>query len=305
VNGGATGNTFNVQSLPYGSDVTLNGGAGDDTFNLGDASGTLNGIGTSLTIHGEEGENVLNLNDQGTTTGEVYGVTATTITRTDFARTTIDFTVNYDGLSGLNLLSASGADNYVEFDVSGTAAGTTTQLTGEAGYVWYLVEDFNGTLDGIQGALNLESLGTYNYYGIADTDNLVSHTYRITSPSFGSESFKRLDSDGQDDMAPITLVGNGTIEFNGSYYAPNEIDVLGSDMGFVTELFAQSGDLVTLGAVSHVDPSGTMKLQGKVGIGAVATNAPVVELIGEVVDSLFGDNNVEWYMPDSKTIISG
>jgi hypothetical protein len=95
------------------------------------------------------------------------------------------------------------------------------------------------------------------------------------------------------------------VEFTGSYYAHNEIDVLGSDVGFITEITAQSGDLVTLGAASDADPSGVANLQGNVGVLASATNAPVVELVGEVVDSLFGDNNVEWYMPDTKTFISG
>jgi Ca2+-binding RTX toxin-like protein len=65
VNGGAAGNTYNVQGIGPGAAVTLNTGDGDDTVNVGDSEQTLDELAGTLTVNGQGGNNTLNINAQG------------------------------------------------------------------------------------------------------------------------------------------------------------------------------------------------------------------------------------------------
>jgi hypothetical protein len=60
---GNAGNVYNLQNL--GVVATVNGGGGNDTFNLHDAAGSLAGITKALTLNGQGGTNTLNATNDG------------------------------------------------------------------------------------------------------------------------------------------------------------------------------------------------------------------------------------------------
>ncbi len=65
--GGSAGNVFNISSTAAGVPVTLNGGAGNDTFNLNHAGGNgLGALGGSVIVNGGGGADALNLYGAGT-----------------------------------------------------------------------------------------------------------------------------------------------------------------------------------------------------------------------------------------------
>ena len=54
LNGGSSGNVFNVQYTAAGTPVDINAGAGDDVTNLGDGSNLMDGIQGPVTVDGQE-----------------------------------------------------------------------------------------------------------------------------------------------------------------------------------------------------------------------------------------------------------
>ncbi len=65
VNGGAGGDTFDVQGTDAGTAFTLDGGSGADTFNIGDSRQTLEEFLGTLTVNGQAGGGTMNINDGG------------------------------------------------------------------------------------------------------------------------------------------------------------------------------------------------------------------------------------------------
>jgi hypothetical protein len=211
INGGHSGNTFNVQRTAAGTPVTINAGApitgdplnlGNNTINIGsvaDAStgtvaSTLDTIKGPLTVNGQGGTTTLNYNDQGKIeTGLVtYVVTNNTLTRTGSA------VVTYSGIGTVNIRagdasgSSPGTRNYLVVDR--TAAGTTYNIFGGAGVNEFAVGDPNDhTLDHILGEVWLHGqIGTGSpnsnfIFSISDDLNPNSHTFKLTGPTSTSD----------------------------------------------------------------------------------------------------------------------
>jgi titin len=71
---GSGGNTFNVQSLRPGLAYWVTGGVGNDTFNVGDANNTLNGIIYQLIFSIQNPGSQVNLHDEGSTANYGYAL---------------------------------------------------------------------------------------------------------------------------------------------------------------------------------------------------------------------------------------
>ncbi len=167
VNGGALGNTFNVNSTAASTPVTLNGGGGTDIFNL--TASNLDPLAGAVTINGGGGTNTVNVNDQTKSGVQTYVVTATTVTRGPvFAGLT------YASIQDLFLNGGTGADIY---NIQSTSAATTVK--GGAASDTFNVGNA-GVLDGILGALTVNGAGGTNTMNVND-QNAASHTYTLTA----------------------------------------------------------------------------------------------------------------------------
>jgi acrosin len=117
---GAGADTVNVQSLSKAA--TINGGSGNDTFNVSSDAptnqGTLNNINGTLTVNAGTGANVLDVSDYGQTS-LTDNVTVTPTSITGFAGSSKGTAINYGGTFSSVILTGSHTDANT-FNVSGS-----------------------------------------------------------------------------------------------------------------------------------------------------------------------------------------
>src|SRR5262249_22914158 len=82
LDGGNTGNEFDVQSTTKGIPTTINAGTGKDMVDLGGATAQkLDFIQGAIPVNGQGANTTLNINDQNTTASQDYEVYASSIHR--------------------------------------------------------------------------------------------------------------------------------------------------------------------------------------------------------------------------------
>src|SRR5262249_46139967 len=148
VNAGGANNTFTVQSTAAGTTTTLNGGAGPDTFNVGNAADTFDDIKGPLVLNGNlvaESQvffpDIVNLFNQGSTVTNSYVVRDNSVTRTG------GVVVVYNRMDRLTLNAGTAADGVV---VTSTTALTPVTLNMGGGDDVVNIGTRTGTsLDGI------------------------------------------------------------------------------------------------------------------------------------------------------------
>ncbi|HLP76522.1 MAG TPA: hypothetical protein VK327_06325, partial [Candidatus Paceibacterota bacterium] len=127
INGDAGNDTFNVQATTGA--LYINGGSGDDTFNLSSAApattGNVNAIAGLLTLDGGTGNDLLTVDDSSDTTANTGLLTATSLTGLGLGSG-----VNYDGFEALHIALGSGDDT---FNIRSIAPTTPVTLTTGAG----------------------------------------------------------------------------------------------------------------------------------------------------------------------------
>jgi hypothetical protein len=124
LNGGQLGDTFNVFSTTPGTSYTLNGGSGGATFNVGSVgSNVLDDIQGPVIVNGQGGTSILNVNDQGSSGGNRYTLSNSSVQRKGTAA------ITYSDLNSL-VANVSGGN---AINLSGTAAGTATTLDAQDG----------------------------------------------------------------------------------------------------------------------------------------------------------------------------
>jgi hypothetical protein len=152
IDGPSKASTYNLQSTPSGTAVTVNGGVGSDTFNLG-VGNSLSGLQGALTLNGGGGTNTLNANDSSSATGQSYSLSSTQLAGTDFATITyapaslhaINVTgsgndtltllssliaaTTFNGGSGTNTLVGPSASSTTTWTISGANSGKVDNLT--------------------------------------------------------------------------------------------------------------------------------------------------------------------------------
>jgi hypothetical protein len=125
LDGESGGNVYNVNSTTAAAAYTLNGGAGNDTFNIGD--GDLNSLEGAVTVNGGGGSNTVLVNDKNSLyVDPSYTITNSTISRPLFGLT-------YGGVQKVILDGESGGSSFNDYNVFSTAAGTTYTINGGAG----------------------------------------------------------------------------------------------------------------------------------------------------------------------------
>jgi len=190
----APGDTLNVQSTLAGGTTTVNGGAGDDVFNVSsDApvnAGTLNNLAGPLVLNGDGGTNTLFLSDAGDLADNIGTLTSTTLTGLGTAG------VTYADMAALTLDLGSGNDTLT---LESVHAGATT-INGNAGADTLIIDNSLAT-----GGL---VVGTFTFNGGAGFDEAViqgdpglpgtaRETY-VAGPSIGltaNDGFVLIDPD--------------------------------------------------------------------------------------------------------------
>jgi hypothetical protein len=275
VDGGHSGNAFNVQGTAAGTPVTIQTGAGNDTVTVGDAANTVAGIRGGVTVHGR-GTASLNVNDQGTTTAQEYDVWSDHITWAPYGASSLPTYVTYDGIANLIFNGSSGPNNAL--GVVGTAPGTTTVVNGHGGNDEFVVSGSDDTLNGIQGNLNLHARpgAVYSYVVVNDELNTSTHAYRLSSPGAGVNEIERFDMLGKRDMAPITYEGQDeeifyTPERGGQVINLESNAGPGSNFstGIFTDVTSAAGDTVNLG---RPNPSGPGRLLDQIQFEVVVSS---------------------------------
>jgi hypothetical protein len=171
IDGGSGNVTYNIESTASGTPVTINAGAGDDTFNLAPTGKFLDSIKGNLTLNGGGGNNTLNEYDQNDTFNDAYTVTATTTSRNASAL------VTYSSIQSLVLNAGTGS---LTFNIQGTGPGTAVTVNAGAGGDTINVTNTGHTLDGI-GQVTVNDASGTSTVNADDSGYGGNETYAITA----------------------------------------------------------------------------------------------------------------------------
>ncbi|HEV3385393.1 MAG TPA: hypothetical protein VG097_11310, partial [Gemmata sp.] len=116
--------TYDVVSTGAGTPIALTGGNGNDTFNVGSKTNTLDPIQGAITISGGGDSDALNILDQGQTAAESYTLTPTSLTRAGIGP--IDF-------GTLHAVAIDAAAGNAALTISGSAPTTPVTFNGGKG----------------------------------------------------------------------------------------------------------------------------------------------------------------------------
>jgi hypothetical protein len=258
------GNTYNVQSTPAGTALTLTAGSGGDTVTVGDANNTLGGIQGALNVTGK-GNTTLSFNDLGGTPSTApnqaynYNLTQNSFSRTGTA------TVTYSGMATVNLQAANaGGSGYNVLGVASTAPGTTYQVYAGTGLNEFLVFDINYTLNGIRGPLFLHGAGgalpNNNLVELEDVDKTARHTFFVNAGPTSQSGLVQRDGiaaihyDGLNAYSVLYTAGSAGATINVQSQAPDLFSVIA----------AGAGDTVNVGNSAHTMAGilGDLRIQG-------------------------------------------
>ena len=161
INGSSGANTYNIRNTHAGMNTVLNAGSGNDVVNVGSGgnTSTLDSIQGPLTVNSQTSQTALNFNDQGSTTGQAYALTSTSLSRSGAA------TITYDPVTSLAINAGSGNDSLT---VVNTAPGTPVAFNGGGGVNTLIGPDFASTF--IITSLNAGRVGNVTFSSV---QNLV------------------------------------------------------------------------------------------------------------------------------------
>jgi len=189
LNGESSSATYNVLSTGPGTPVLINGGAGNETFNVGSRASSLAPIQGPVTVNGGVGTDTLNLFDQGNTAGQAYTLTPTSLVRAGVGP--INFgtlhAVVIDAGSGNDTLAVAGSAPTTPVIFNG-GGGTNTVVGPAAANTWKLAGTNTGTLGG------LTFISTQNLIGGSVSDTfLVAKTGQFAGTINGGTGVATLD----------------------------------------------------------------------------------------------------------------
>jgi hypothetical protein len=188
LDGGSAGDTYDIKSTAARTVTIVNGGPGNDTFNITPSDATFNNndnfgnITGPLTVNGGGGADLLIIDDQNDTAADTYTIAAGNVQRTGSAGLT------YTGIQGVVVNGGSGGDTY---NVNSTAAGTPVTINAGSG---------NDTFNATPSSNNLSNLGALlTVAGGGGTDTLILNDQgdsAATGYAISSSSISRSGSGG-------------------------------------------------------------------------------------------------------------
>jgi hypothetical protein len=170
---GGSGNDFyQVNGTAAGTPVTINAGAGNNTFSLSPAAHNLTNLQGHLTVTGGGGTNILYEFDQNNTSSNTFTITGTTTTRDASAL------ITYSSIHGLVLNGGSGN---VPYNIESTAAGTLVAVNAGAGNNTFNLSPTAKFLDNLKGNITVSGGGGINTLTEYDQNDPYNDTYTITA----------------------------------------------------------------------------------------------------------------------------
>lgn len=172
---GVGADTFHVELTHEDVELTLNGGIGDDTFQLAPTAKNLNVLAGTVTVNGGGGDDRMLVNDQANSAGSLYLATPAKLNRTVGTKS-VD--IKNSGLERLAIQGGAGDDSLKFIGVPGHH---TINYDPGAG---------NDTLGGMAAenvfSVSAKDTGTLSLQGIADvvhfssTENLAGNAFDDT-----------------------------------------------------------------------------------------------------------------------------
>jgi hypothetical protein len=247
--GSNQGDTFNVLGTLTGSTTTLNGGTGNDTFNVGDATHDLDNLAGNLVVNGGGGTDALTVNDTANTNSVGWGITADTIARIGAG------SITYQGLGSANVENGSGNDAFV---VGSTASGTPLTLTLGRGSNNVTVGGSLGgrTLDGIQSALSLAGNTAGAVVTVDDADNPSTADYTVSDGGVNRSGAAGISFASP--VSALTVLG-GTGNSNAFDVTPSAATTINVDGG----TGADNTLTVETGGAAYTDDGSAITVAGK------------------------------------------
>jgi hypothetical protein len=148
VNGSQGASTYTVPSTRPGTATTVNAGAANDVFHVGDTTHALSGLQGALTLNGGPGTNTVTFTDTAQSGKESYSLSTTALTGGGMAG------VSFTGLQGLTFSAGTGAVSLAVTAVSAslpvtyTGGGGSDTLQGpDSANTWQITAANAGTLD--------------------------------------------------------------------------------------------------------------------------------------------------------------
>jgi hypothetical protein len=191
--------------------VTLNGGSGNDTFNVA-SGGNLDTIAGAVTVNGGGGSaNVLNVKDGSAPAGETYHLNATTLTRPGAAN------IAYSGLSKVVITAGNHGNAFFEDAVLTKpttlilGTGTNTLYGPNAVNSWAIKSLNGGTLG------KLTFTGAQNLVGNmkADTFSFAAAAGAVSGTITGGGGGDKLNYQGNDGVAVTVNLQTGAATSTG------------------------------------------------------------------------------------------
>jgi hypothetical protein len=270
LNGLRGNDTFTVLGTPAGSQVTLNGGAGNKTINVGSSINTLDPIQGAVTVDGAGGNSTLNVYDQDTSSPETYQLFGTQLLRYPSPPAGQPLgnptqTINYFNINHVYVHGGTASDSWF---VNSTLPGTTTDLYSAGGTIsapnYFFVFNSAQVLDGIQGPLALHGGGAYDFAEANDYLNAVGHTYTMTTGRLQRNGMANLTYDGFGEFILATannpFIGHTPSTINVQTLSPISVvmEVATGD----TVTVGQNGTLASIFANLFIEAGGLTRAQG-------------------------------------------
>jgi hypothetical protein len=247
VRGGKGATIWNVESTPAGPPITLIAGTGINTFQVGDATHSLDGLLGSVTLTGNGGNSSLILNDSATTTVQNDDIYTDHFSRSDATGFSCA-AVKYSGLTGITFYVGGSVTEATGVAVMGSAANVPVTVYGHAGTQTQLAASTLG-LNGQVAFLSPVVFHGQDYYDFGayyDYFNTAPTTYTLsTDPALTTRELVQ-----QPGSVPVGFDGVTALILYARAAGGNQINVQSVAQGVGIHVAAGNSDVVTLGSLA-------------------------------------------------------
>jgi hypothetical protein len=177
--GDGDNNAYNIEGTEPGIAVTVQGGNGNDTYNISPKAKNLDNIQGAVDVSSGLGANVLNIFDVNNPQAVTDSVTSSTVTRTGAAP------ITYNSPNHVNLYDGSGnnTDN-----IESTASGCPLTVYGGNGNETFNVSPTAGNLSAIQSNVTINAAAGLSTLNVNDTKNAQASTWTLSTKSVSGGS---------------------------------------------------------------------------------------------------------------------
>jgi acrosin len=271
LNGGSAQDTFNVTQTAPGVSLTLNGNAGDNSFNVSN----LDNVQGNVTIDGGSGSNTLAIDDSAKTSSVSWTIESSDVQRENAG------TISYSNMATVDVTVGAPTDGFSNaIDVESTPSGVAVTLDASGGNSDIVVSQVANNLDAIQGDLTLVGASTdtitiNDQANINDTNYVVSDTgvtrdaaaaITLSGGAVNGEQLVVLGGSGANvfDVTPsinmvLTVDGGSGTDSNGLplstlNYHTNGSTTYGEDGTSITDVGMMPVFYSNFGTVNYVNP---------------------------------------------------